>query len=491
MMRIFSFCIIIFTYFYSIDIVSSQPCSLDLIVKNYKKGLAYHKTKNYQKALTRWLPLAEAGLGPAQRQIALMYAAGTGLKKSIRKAQFWAKLAHQGSDLAGLYLANDLRTKLSPELLASITSQTDQWTAKTINCSSGQVTVASELNNLSYKVIKNKRISRKNSRLIDKKLGPILKLAIGKNMANKLYLSIIDQFDFYNGSRYDRYVGWKPGNKLKNKNLNAVKLSASNFQDIKQDHFAKALLFIVKRRVFKNLPNSKLIDPFMRIIKGKRVFGSVYPDIRNSNYFNMMRQAFTMAEKLPKPLRRFIDIIDEIHYNPASKYYKRSGTIDAKGAFYIKSLSSEGHRLMFVRRKVLYSSPLFFLQTFIHEGTHAVQDQKAYNKWADVKRTRRIISVLQSKGASSKKINDLQKKNQIKLDYVNRWYKGVKTKAGRIQDMIFECEATKNEIKAVKIVGASPDIMKGSGYIKLCPKAQRQIIQWKDDLSRLSRKKVR
>ena len=40
-----------------------------------------------------------------------------------------------------------------------------------------------------------------------------------------------------------------------------------------------------------------------------------------------------MAEQLPKPLKRYINIIDEIHYNPASKYYRRSGTIDAKGAF--------------------------------------------------------------------------------------------------------------------------------------------------------------
>ena len=75
----------------------------------------------------------------------------------------------------------------------------------------------------------------------------------------------------------------------------------------------------------------------------------------------MIRQAFGMAEHLSRPLRRYINIIDEIHYNPTSKYYRRSGTIDAKGAFYTRDLSSEGHRIMFVRRNVLFSSPLFFL----------------------------------------------------------------------------------------------------------------------------------
>ena len=62
---------------------------------------------------------------------------------------------------------------------------------------------------------------------------------------------------------------------------------------------------------------------------------------------------------------------------------------------------------------------------------------------------------------------------------------------GRIQDITFECEATQNEIKAVKIIGGSPDVMKGSGYLKLCPEAQRQIIKWKEDIRRLNRKNIR
>jgi hypothetical protein len=485
-MKLYSVCIIIFTYFFSVGIVSAEPCTLKFIVTNYKEGLTLYEKEQYQKALVRWFPLAEAGLGPAQRQIALMYATGTGLKKSIRQAQFWARLALQGGDLAGLRLDNSLGLDLSPESRSLLTARVDKWRAKSIVCSGGIITITSEPHNIKYKIIKHKRISSKNSRLIDENLSLILKVASGKNKANNLYLSIIDQFNFYNGSRYDRYVGWKPINKLRDENLNVVRLSVSNFHDIKPDYFAKALLFIAKRRVFNNLPNSNLLDPFMRRIKGKRVFGSLYPDVRNGDYFKMMRQAFTMTEQLPKALRRYINIIDEVHYNPTSKYYRRSGTIDAKGAFYIRSLSSEENRIMFVRRKVLFSSPLFFLQTFIHEGTHAVQDQKAFKNLQEVRLTKRIIIQLQSTGANQKKISDLQRKNQVKLDYANRWYRGVKKKGSRVQDISFECKATENEIKAVKIVGALPDIMKESGYLKLCPEAQRQIIQWRDEISRLN-----
>ena len=486
-MKIYYVLIFIITCLFNIDIVSAKSCSLDLIVLNYKKANAAYKTKNYQKALISWLPLAKAGFGPAQRQIAQMYETGIGVERSESTAYFWATLAHHGGDLAGSQLFNDMRQKLLPELLTEVKTKVDQWVAETINCSGRLPVLALNSNNHSYKIFKNKSISNKNSQLIDKNLSSVLRLAAGQNFANSLYLSIIDRFDFYNGSRYDRYVGWTPLNKLKNKSLNVLKLSVSNFHDIKPEYFAKAILFVAKRRIFGRLPDSRLIDPFMRIIKGKRVFGSVYPDIKNRNYYKMMNQAFSMADQLPRSLKRFIDIVDEIHYNPTSKYYKRSGTIDAKGAFYIKSLSSDGHRLMFVRRKVLFSSPLFFLQTFIHEGTHAVQDQIAHKKWGEIKRTRKIISALKLSGGNLKEINDLKKKNKIKLKFVNRWYRGVKTKKGRVQDIEFECEATQNEVKAVKIVGASPDIMKGSGYIKLCPEAQRQVIKWRDEISSIKR----
>ena len=233
------------------------------------------------------------------------------MEKSIEKARVWARLAHQGGDKEGRRLDNEFGINLTSNISSFLMSEVDSWKAKSLVCLDGNLAVTSNLKELRYKIIKGKRISRQNSRLIDRGLGPTLKIALKKNMANKLYLSIIDKFDFYNGSRYDRYVGWQPINKLKNKSLNVIRLSVSNFHDIKPDYFAKALLFVVKRRVFNRLPDSELIDPYMQIIAGKRVFGSVYPDVRNENYFKMIRRAFAMAEQLTRPLKRYINIIDE------------------------------------------------------------------------------------------------------------------------------------------------------------------------------------
>ncbi len=471
---------------------AAKNCKLSDIISNYKAGLQHFNAKTYNRALLRWVPLAEAGLGPAQRQIASMYAAGQGLEKSPAKAALWAELSFRSGDRAGRRLSTHLRVQLTPEQRQTLKAQLTVWRPREISCGSSRVKDSPQAVKLAYHVTIHKSITPKNTSLIKEKLPAILKTAMQSDRFAKIYLSAIDQFDFYNGSRYDRYVGWKPENRLKDKSQNVIRLSVSNFFDQEPDHFAKAVLLTAKRRVYDQLPGAKFADPLMRLVKGKRIYGAVYPDIRNGNFFKVMRQAFSMAERLPKSLQRYIDIIDEFHYNPASKHYIRSGTIDSKGAFYIKSLSSEGHRMMFVRRKVLFSSPLFFLQTFIHEGTHAVQDQKAYGDYRDSQMIKVRLARLQSNGkGNSPEANKLKSEMNTKLDYANRWYRGIKTKTGRIQDIAFECEATENEIATVKLVGGSPDVMKASGYLKLCPEAQRQIIQWRDELIQKNRHKRR
>jgi hypothetical protein len=206
-------------------------------------------------------------------------------------------------------------------------------------------------------------------------------------------------------------------------------------------------------------------------MNGMKVYGSVYPDVNNGTYFRLMRQAFDMVEKLPPEAKKYVDIVDEIQYGPISKHYKPEGTIDAQGAYYNKVLSEPGHRIIFARRDMLYSSPLYLLQTLVHEGTHAAQDEKAYQALVEVEK-------LKKQPGSEQKINQL-------MDYPKRWYQGIEGPGGkRIQDMAFECEATQSEIIAIKAVGGSPDVMDASGYIKLCPEQQKLLVRWRDELGK-------
>ena len=54
-------------------------CTLNQIANSYKEGLLRLNANDHARALVAFAPLADAGLGPAQRQIANMYAAGQGV----------------------------------------------------------------------------------------------------------------------------------------------------------------------------------------------------------------------------------------------------------------------------------------------------------------------------------------------------------------------------------------------------------------------------
>lgn len=225
-----------------------------------------------------------------------------------------------------------------------------------------------------------------------------------------------------------------------------------------------------------------LADPILRTRRGIKLIGAVYPDIRNDQFFKFVERAFEMAKGLPKSLQRYIDIIDEIHYNPQSKHFIKRGTVDASGAYYNNSLSSDGHRMMFIRRDVLYSSPLFFLRTIVHEGTHAAQAAQAERFNHEIPRERNALRKLTDAGKNkSPAAMKLQASIDKKLDYVIRRFRGIETKRGFIQDIKFECEATRNEIRLLRAIAGSPDMMKSSGYVKLCPDAERTLVEWRNE----------
>jgi hypothetical protein len=188
-----------------------------------------------------------------------------------------------------------------------------------------------------------------------------------------------------------------------------------------------------------------------------------------------------MIEKLPLELRQLAKTVDEIRYNPISSHFKKFGTLDVVAAYYNRSLSSEGHRIIFIRRKATYLSPLYFVRSLIHEGTHIKQDERAASFAKDLPKLKGDLAILQKAGrGASVEAKALGATVEAREDYVTRWYQGTEGEVGRIQDIRFECEATVNEIKAVRLLDALPSAMDDSGYLKLCPDAQKLMVEWQD-----------
>jgi len=467
---------------------AAANCKLDAILTSYKSALADLKSGQVESAMRTLAPMAEAGLGPAQRELAKAYAGGLVKDDTGFGAAFWAELAFRAGDKEGRRLSRKYRAPLSDDARVKLTDALSTWPVKMLRCAGGRVTGAAEQTSPrpvpDIRITFDKRINEQDQDELKQRADTLLTQLVAADPTDIVYLSAIDVLEIYKGSRYHRYAGWRAEN-----DRNVLRMAGSNFEDKSPKFVVQTVILEAKRRMYAKLPSSSFADPYVREYAGKLIYGSVYPDVRNGKFFSVIRHAFDMAKRLPKELQQYIDVIDEVHYNTSSKHFIRAGTIDSSGAYYYKLLSDDGKRLMFVRRDVRYSSALFFLRTFVHEGTHAVQDKRAQEYVKDVNRIKRAQIKLERSGqGNSAKAKALEKEFNEKFDYAKRWFQGIKTATGRIQDISFECEATRNEILAVKALDGPPDVMQSSGYLKLCPKAQQMILEWERERRRANRR---
>jgi hypothetical protein len=461
----------------------AAACSSADITAAYGQAAALLKAKKYGRAVAGIKMLADAGHGPAQRHLAIMLRDGVGLPKSKSGATLWSELAFRSGDKAAKPITRKLRAGLDQISRAVLDQRLKDWRVARLSCNEGKlsalpVKAGDDGAALIPDITLGRLVDDRGAEIMRRRFGEIIQAALAQDPMARIYLDAVDAYELYTGGRYHRYAGWK-----NSKSKNIMRVPTNVFNDKSLKFFARMLTLTAKRKLYGQTPDAEFDDPLVRIIGGIKVYGSVYPDIRNGRFFQAMRQAFVLAKQLRPPVTKYIEIIDEIHYNPISKHFNRSGPADAAAAYYNKILSFNGHRMMFVRRNVLYGSPLFFMQTFVHEGTHAVQDQRAQRYNREVPKLKRRLSKLQERAkGNTRQANRVKKDINVKFDYVSRWYRGVEKNGRRIADMAFECEATEKEILAVKAVGGPPSVMRASGYLKLCPEAQRMLAQWQNEL---------
>lgn len=467
----------------------SAPCSSADIAAGYGQTMALLKAKKYGRALPGLKSLADAGHGPAQRHLAIMLRDGDGLPMSKSGAVLWSELAYRSGDKAAKSITRKSRAGLDKISRAVLDVRLKAWRAARLSCDGGKlsalpVKAGDDGAALIPDMTTGRLVDEQGAQVARRRFPEIIQAALAQDPMARIYLDAVDGYELYTGGRYHRYAGWK-----NNKSKNIMRVPTNVFNDKSLKYFARMLTLTAKRKLYSQTPDAEFYDPLVRIIGGIKVYGSVYPDIRNGPFFRSMRQAFVLAKQLRPPVTQYIEIIDEIHYNPISKHFNRSGAADAAAAYYNKLLSFEGQRMMFVRRNVLYGSPLFFMQTFVHEGTHAVQDQRAQRYNREVPKLKKCLSKLQERGqGKSPRAERVKRDIDVKFDYVSRWYRGVESNGRRIADMAFECEATEKEILAIKAVGGSPSVMQASGYLKLCSEAQRMLVQWQNELSKGKRR---
>jgi hypothetical protein len=467
-------------------------CDLASLLAEYKTGLNRHRDKDYVGALARWRPLAEQGFPPAQSRLAWLHGKGLGVKADIKESAFWALIAARGEDASGRLMASRLRKNLTQADFAKAERRARSWRPLMPDCWENHKGKSERLDKRrlrlgKYLIIVNKQLPDEVAELVFNKMRQVLATAGGTHPLAPLVLPAIDAFVIVPSDRYDRYVGWWTGGPG-----NVLLLSRGNFFDDRLTFVGRMIFLEAARWVFANTPGSRFIDPLVATHKNKKLYGTVYPDIDNELFYKNLKQALQMAEKLPPELGKYVEIIDEIRYIPPSKHFAKGGTLDATIAYYNKVLSSEGRRIIFIRREMRWSSPLDVLINLVHEGTHAVQDQKAERFEAALPGLREALRRIDANGKGrTSKAKALQRQIKEKSGYVRRWKKPKISDHGISETIPFECQAVVNEIRTARAVEAPPSSLPASGYLALCDDAKTLLVRWKDEslLGKTNRKR--
>jgi len=455
-------------------------CDIDGLVAAHKAAVAAGRKRDYPTYVAGLEPLAEMGFGPAQRRLAVAYSKGLGGTKDPVEAYFWVQRAFRAGDVKAAKGVRPLGKALTEEQRADAGRRIADWRPTLPDCWNTErpavpATGGHRYSIEGYQVDLDPEIPEEIVSIVLERFPDVMRGLRDGTKLGPFVLAVVDRIEILGSTLYDRYTGFKPGT-----DEDVLQVSVANFLDKKPDAFLGSIVVEAARRISDKVLNAPFRGPWERPYKRKRLSGSPYPDADNKAFYESAAKALDMASKLPEDLRRTIDLVDEIRYNPASEYFTKGGTLDVAVGFYDARLGEPGRRVIFIRRDMRYSSPLHLLMTIVHEGTHALQDKQAEEYEAALTGLRARLENLEAAGKGAEaKAEALRQEIADKGGFVSRFRDG-KIKDGRAESLVFECEALINEIKTARLFDAEPSTVQ-SGYLDLCDDAKILMVRWQDE----------
>lgn len=463
--------------------VGAEFCSVAPMIGAYKAGLARYQENNVAAARALWQPLADLGFPPAQGQIAGLYARGLGgLAADLAEAGKWAVLAARAGDGGSTRIVDQIAKALGDAAFRDVIAAVDAWRPALPAClrlddPRGEKLDAHRARVGPSVVQVDTRFPDKTAAAIVARFRQVVDEARRLSPAATLYLSSIKAYHVIPGDKYDRYVGWKVG-----KQGSELEMTAGNMLDKSSTFLATAIVQEASRELYRQIPGATLNDPYQHTYKGKRIVGSVYPDVNNRPFFEAVLLALETAERLPPDVRRHVEIIDEIRYNPQSEHMAKGGLLDPGIGYYDRRLSAEGRRIIFIRRDMKWSFAADVLLTIVHEGTHATQHRTAERLARELPGKQAALRALDKNGpGKTKDAGTLRRDIVAAEEYLRLWSRQGGTEEERRASLKrIECEATIQEIKTAQALDYEPSVITKSPYFQFCDDVQKMMVEWKD-----------
>jgi len=111
--------------------------------------------------------------------------------------------------------------------------------------------------------------------------------------------------------------------------------------------------------------------------KGRTLIGSSYPNVRNKLFFETVKIAIDLTEKLPKNLRKYPRAIKRIYYDPPSKHRKAKGIKTNIVGVYTYGSNIKKIAPVIIYQDMKYSSGLRVALSLLGNGLRAFEHKNA------------------------------------------------------------------------------------------------------------------
>lgn len=176
--------------------------------------------------------------------------------------------------------------------------------------------------------------------------------------------------------------------------------------------------------------------------KGKRLVGSSYPGVDNKAFFETVKFAINMTEKLPKDVRKNIEFLKDIIYDPPSPHRKKKDiTTNIVGVYTVTDMQNPPGPII-IYQDMKWSAPVTVAMSLLGNSIHAKRHVE------------RIRLEQQLRTMEQQAIPDANKLQRLKKRYDDLVAGLEKTNLKTVARL--ECEPMRATFEAMKIWGLDP-----------------------------------
>ncbi|NVK17931.1 MAG: hypothetical protein HWE30_04485 [Methylocystaceae bacterium] len=387
--------LLILSVFLSPKARAIELCDMQTALSSYKAALKRKNLGDEETAFKNFLALAKAGIAPAQRHVAQFYLEESHDDMAIEKGIMWAQLAAWGGDSDAVKIFKSAVQASRYAVVDTAKAWANGWrpTKPACQVAPSEKTAGDDSFKLigRYPVIRAENLDEDIFVQFGLRLEEALLITEQVNPYFYPLVELIPALEVIAGQNTDRLIQW-------DEEKGWIQVSAGYRGDETARQLSYSLILATQRYLFDQIEDAEFADPIAGHYGAIKLYGSLYGDAKNARFIGLLQEAIKKARTLPVVMRDKVNLINEVHYMPTSRYHLTRLNDLNRLTYYDWKRSRPDKRMVKLVKKVGFEEPDDVLVELVRMGTQIqqhIQIEGMKGKVDSKKREDAILKALQ------------------------------------------------------------------------------------------------